>query len=65
MPGHTGGNFSPVEIKEGVTVRELLEQLKVPRDAIKIIFLNGVHASGDEVLKEGDRLGVFPPIAGG
>jgi molybdopterin converting factor small subunit len=27
--------------------------------------LNGIHAQGDEVLKEGDRVGAFPPVAGG
>ena len=66
MPGKTGGRGPRVtEIGEGTTVRELLERLKVPADAVKIIFLNGVHAGEDEVLKDGDRLGVFPPIAGG
>jgi len=30
-----------------------------------MIFLNGLHATGDEVLREGDRVGVFPPVAGG
>jgi molybdopterin converting factor small subunit len=27
--------------------------------------LNGIHARGDEVLKDGDRVGAFPPVAGG
>jgi molybdopterin converting factor small subunit len=34
-------------------------------DKVKIIFLNGIHASGEETLREGDRVGVFPPVAGG
>lgn len=55
----------PTEVPEGATIRELLAQLGVPVDAVKIIFLNGVHAKGDETLKEGDRVGVFPPVAGG
>ena len=54
-----------VDIGQGTRIRELLEQLKVPADSVKIIFLNGVHAKGDEILKEGDRIGVFPPVAGG
>ena len=54
-----------VDIGQGTRIRELLEQFKVPTDSAKIIFLNGVHAKGDEILKEGDRIGVFPPIAGG
>ncbi len=54
-----------MEIHEGTTIRSLLEALEVPMDAVKIIFLNGIHANGDEVLKEGDRVGVFPLVAGG
>jgi molybdopterin converting factor small subunit len=37
----------------------------VPLETVKLIFLNGIHAKDNEVLKDGDRLGVFPPVAGG
>jgi molybdopterin converting factor small subunit len=37
----------------------------MPFEVAKIIFLNGLHAQGDEVLKEGDHLGIFPPLGGG
>ena len=65
MPRQKDEETTHLEIQEGITVMELLEQLKVPSDAVKIVFLNGVHARGDEILNEGDRLGVFPPVAGG
>ena len=65
MPEKTDGNAWNMEISESTTVAELLQHLKVPADAVKIIFLNGVHARGDEILKQGDRVGVFPPVAGG
>jgi len=55
----------PVEIDEETTIMGLLRRLDVPLDKVKIIFLNGVHARGDETLHEGDRVGVFPPVAGG
>jgi molybdopterin synthase sulfur carrier subunit len=54
-----------LEVREGTTIKALLEELKVPLETVKIIFLNGIHAKDSEVLKEGDRLGVFPPVAGG
>ena len=54
-----------VEIEEGITVEALLDRLKIPREQPKILFLNGVHTETTAVLKEGDRLGVFPPLAGG
>jgi len=54
-----------MEIDPGTTIQDLLHKLRIPPEAPKVIFLNGIHAQGDEVLKEGDRLGAFPPVAGG
>jgi len=54
-----------VEVGEGTTIKTLLEDLKVPLETVKLIFLNGIHAKDNEILKDGDRLGVFPPVAGG
>ena len=59
----SGQNY--LEVGEGTTIKALLENLKVPLETVKLIFLNGIHARENEVLKEGDRLGVFPPVAGG
>ena len=53
------------EVAEGTTILALLHRLQVPVGKVKLIFLNGLHARGDEILKEGDRVGVFPPVAGG
>jgi sulfur-carrier protein len=55
----------PMEIDGETTILGLLRRLDVPMEKVKIIFLNGIHASGRESLKEGDRIGVFPPVAGG
>jgi sulfur carrier protein ThiS len=54
-----------MEVSEGTTIQNLLEALKVPRERVKLVFLNGVHANDDDILKEGDRVGVFPAVAGG
>ena len=55
----------PMEVDEETTILGLLRRLDVPLEKVKIIFLNGIHASGNETLREGDRVGVFPPVAGG
>jgi len=60
-----GSSFHDMEVDEGVTVGEVLHALHVPAETVKLIFLNGIHAQTDQTLKEGDRLGVFPPVAGG
>ena len=54
-----------IEIDEGITINMLIDHLGIPNDVVKVVFLNGVHAKGDEILKDGDRVGIFPPVAGG
>ena len=65
LPQDSDGNTCVLDIEEGSAVGRILASLKIPAELPKIIFLNGVHARGNEVLKDGDRLGVFPPVAGG
>ncbi|HSR11836.1 MAG TPA: MoaD/ThiS family protein [Thermodesulfobacteriota bacterium] len=65
LPPEAEGNSCILEIEPETTVRDVLRNLNVPLDSPKVIFLNGVHADGGEVLKDGDRVGVFPPVAGG
>jgi molybdopterin converting factor small subunit len=54
-----------MEIPDRASVRDLLIQLEIGPNELKIVFLNGVHAGQDQMLKDGDRIAVFPPIAGG
>jgi len=66
MPGEKDrSSFYDMEVDEGTTAGEFLHALHVPAETVKLIFLNGIHAQADQILKEGDRLGVFPPVAGG
>ncbi len=65
LPQDSEGNTCVLDIEEGSAVGRIFIWLKIPAELPKIIFLNGVHARGNEVLKDGDRLGVFPPVAGG
>ena len=54
-----------MDVSEGMTIEALMHQLRVPTDQIKLIFIDGTHADRKTVLKEGCRLGVFPPVGGG
>ncbi len=65
LPEEREGNSCRMEVEPGITIQDVLQRLHIPSEIPKVIFLNGVHARGDEVLQEGDRLGVFPPVAGG
>lgn len=65
LPEESKNNQGMIRFRDGITIDGILEELEIPKEAVKIMFLNGTHAGGDEVLKEGDRLGIFPPVAGG
>jgi molybdopterin converting factor small subunit len=62
--GCDGFSFVKVLDRE-TTVGEVVEALKLPEQLPKIIIVNGIHAAPDYVLKDGDVLSLFPPIAGG
>ena len=54
-----------MEIDSNTRVEDILSKLKIPEEMPKIILVNGIHGKKDQVLKEGDILSVFPPVAGG
>ena len=54
-----------MECEPQSAVADLVDALCVPRDEIKLVFLNGKHASLEARVKEGDRIGIFPPVGGG
>ncbi len=46
-------------------IKDVLTKLKIPDDMPKIILINGIHGKNEQVLKEGDVVSIFPPVAGG
>lgn len=62
--GGSGREPRALEVEEGTTVGALVEQIGLAEEQ-RITFVNGRHASDDRPLEPGDRLAIFPPIAGG
>ena len=52
-------------IEAGITVGALIQQLDIPQDMIKLVFIDNVHAELTSILKGGERVGIFPPVGGG
>ncbi len=52
-------------IKTGTTIGTLLQQLDIPEDKAKLIFIDGLKAELTTVLIGGERIGIFPPVGGG
>jgi molybdopterin synthase sulfur carrier subunit len=63
--GIRSGSPFQVEVPEGCTLAELVALLDLPREIIKITFVNGKIQELDYHLEPGDEVGIFPPIAGG
>ena len=62
--------FAPTDadrysIEAGSSVERLIETLQIPMDQVKLMFRNGVKCGLGTLLKEGDRVGIFPPVGGG
>ncbi len=54
-----------MEVNGQTQIQDILSKLKIPDDIPKIILVNGIHGKLEQVLKEGDVLSIFPPVAGG
>lgn len=54
-----------LEAEKGDTPAKILDRLGIPREEVKIVFVNGQNSGMDVVLKENDRVGIFPAIGGG
>lgn len=50
---------------DGATVRDIMTQLGIPQDHPNILLVNGKQSHSDTVLKDGETLAIFPPLAGG
>ena len=46
-------------------MKTLLEELYVPEDEVRLVFIDGVKQDLAAVLKGGERVGIFPAVGGG
>jgi molybdopterin synthase sulfur carrier subunit len=65
LPENAKNKTCIIEISDHSVISDLIKKMTIPDHAIKLIFLNGIHASRTSVLKNGDRVGIFPPVGGG
>ncbi|MCX5894818.1 MAG: MoaD/ThiS family protein [Proteobacteria bacterium] len=65
LPEGTDGHSCALDLNDGTKVDAVINQIRLPGDVPKIILVNGIQKNAQEVLKDGDTLSIFPPIAGG
>ena len=52
-------------IETGATVRRVLEDIQIPTEKVRLVFINNIKGDLDSTLRGGERVGIFPPIGGG
>ena len=62
--GEGGRHARAFDLPEGALISDVIAQLRLP-DQPRIVFVNNRHAPESAELQDGDRLAIFPPIAGG
>lgn len=65
LPAGTSGKSTALTVEDSATVAQVMKDLGVPDDMPFTTLVNGCHSEPDQVLKPGDRLSAFPPLAGG
>jgi sulfur carrier protein ThiS len=53
------------EIEKNSTVKDVIENLGIPQEYAKIIIVNGQRVEKNFLLNAGDKVVIFPLIAGG
>ena len=68
-PEAAGGNEVLIDVPEDATIARIIEPYQLPMKLVHLVLINGVYVLPEEratrVLKPGDVLAIWPPIAGG
>jgi molybdopterin converting factor small subunit len=69
LPGNARDHQVETEIAAGTTPNQIIDSHGVPRKLAHLVVLNGVYVHPSErdqaILRDGDTLAVWPPVAGG
>nr|VFK44003.1 MAG: Mut7-C ubiquitin [Candidatus Kentron sp. TC]VFK46240.1 MAG: Mut7-C ubiquitin [Candidatus Kentron sp. TC]VFK58844.1 MAG: Mut7-C ubiquitin [Candidatus Kentron sp. TC] len=69
LPPGAERNAVEIETPEGSSIAEIIERIGLPRDSVKLVFVDGVHQWLHELhrrpLEPGETLAIWPPVAGG
>ena len=58
-------NVEKLKLDDNCTVFELLEKIGINSSEVAITLVNGRHVELEQRLHDGERVAIFPPIAGG
>jgi molybdopterin synthase sulfur carrier subunit len=64
-PGLGIGEPLTLSLNDATTLDQLVERLGIPGNEVKVIMVNFHAQPTDYLLADGDRVAIFPPVAGG
>jgi len=59
------GGFHDIELAEESTLEDIINVLELTEEKSLIIMVNGRREEITKTLRDGDRIGIFPPVGGG
>lgn len=69
LPPGADGNVALIDVPDGISVLDLLDRYKVPREHCHLVLVNGVFqppaSRAQSRLTAGDHVAAWPPVAGG
>lgn len=69
LPDNAERNVGTLELNPDTSVATVVKQLNLPMELVHLVLVNGVYIYPEEqlntLLKEGDALAIWPPVAGG
>ncbi|MEW6400592.1 MAG: MoaD/ThiS family protein [Chloroflexota bacterium] len=63
--GTRAGKPFEVDLPDGSAVQDVIDLLKIPPEETHVVFINSIIVENDAKLKDGDVIGMFPPVGGG
>lgn len=63
--GSRFGKPFDVELQDGALVKDLIDYLRIPPEETHVVFINNIIEEHTTPLKDGDIVGMFPPVGGG
>jgi sulfur carrier protein ThiS len=63
------GTRLEIDVPEGTTVQQVIDRYDMPSNLVHLVLVDGVYLDKSirsaRVLKEGEALAIWPPVAGG
>ena len=69
LPKGTVGNKAQITVSEGDSVQAIIDRFNLPPRLVHLVLVDGVFIYPDDrpsrILKPGEVLAIWPPVAGG